>query len=113
MAFAMPLTEDNPQSSFLTPFMFFIMSFINIIVVLLDVHSHQYIDSSDTVYASDQSLNQATNLDSLYLWSEDSLFMSANKIVSLFFNSEHMFLGTSAILRLSLVKVGLGSGKCW
>lgn len=82
------------------------MSFINIVVVLLDARSHQYIDSSDTVYASDQSLNQATNLDNLYLWSEDSLFMTANKIASLFFNLKHMFLGTSAILRLSLVKLG-------
>lgn len=90
------------------------MSFINTVVALLDACIHQYIDSSDTAYTSDQLLNWETNLDNLYLWSEeDSLFMSANKTVSLFFNSKHMFLGTSAILRLSLVKVDYGPGKCW
>lgn len=90
------------------------MSFINTTVALLDACSHKYIDSSDTAHTSDQLLNQETNLDNLYLRSEkDSLFMSANKTVSLFFNSKHMFPGTSAIIRLSLVKVDNSPGKCW
>lgn len=39
--------------------------------------------------------------------------MSANKTVSLFFNSKHMFPGTSALFRLSSVKVDYSPGKFW
>lgn len=39
--------------------------------------------------------------------------MSANKTVSLFFNSKHMFPGTSALFRLSSVKVDNSLGKFW
>lgn len=39
--------------------------------------------------------------------------MSANKTVSLFFNSKHMFSGTSALFRLSSVKVDNSLERFW